>query len=171
MSRTARCLSLLMLSVTLSACGGGGGEAETPAPGPGGGTPAPAPAQVAAREIVLQLRPGHDIAAVAADYRLQPVARFGQRPIHRLQTTGGESVDAVLPQLQADARVLYAEANLVSETPEGRRGSVWAIGEAGDYQSQWVPQALRLPQAHAVSEGAGVRVAVLDTGVDLDHPA
>jgi subtilisin family serine protease len=29
---------------------------------------------------------------------------------------------------------------------------------------------IRLPEAHMVSRGAGVTVAVLDTGVDFAHP-
>jgi thermitase len=37
--------------------------------------------------------------------------------------------------------------------------------------TQWCPNLLRLDQAHAISRGAGVTVAVLDTGIDFDHPA
>lgn len=35
---------------------------------------------------------------------------------------------------------------------------------------QWYVSALRLKQAHAVTRGAGVTVAVVDTGVDASHP-
>ncbi len=47
----------------------------------------------------------------------------------------------------------------------------WDIGEGGQYMAQWAPTALHLAQAHALATGQGVRVAVLDTGVDARHPA
>jgi subtilisin family serine protease len=50
--------------------------------------------------------------------------------------------------------------------------SSWSSGgDEGGYASQWAPDKIRLPEAHTVTRGAGVFVAVLDTGADLDHPA
>jgi hypothetical protein len=157
-------LSTFALAIAVAACGGGGTGPDDPPVG----VP---PAQRASSEVVLQLRPGANIDDIASAYGLTPLAQFGRRPIHRLRIAAGAAVDAVVDDLRDDARILYAEPNLESETPEGRRSSVWAIGEASAYTAQWAPQALRLPQAHAVSRGARVRVAVLDTGIDADHPA
>ena len=67
--------------------------------------------------------------------------------------------------------MLLAEPNVVNSSPEARRNAVWAIGNPQAYAAQWAPAALRLAEAHRLSTGAGVRVAVLDTGVDRDHPA
>jgi subtilisin family serine protease len=39
------------------------------------------------------------------------------------------------------------------------------------FPTQWAPAALRLPEAQAISRGADVIVAILDTGADLSHPA
>jgi subtilisin family serine protease len=64
------------------------------------------------------------------------------------------------------------EGNAENETPEGRRRSGWFVGgDAGTFASQWAPASLRLPEAHTTSVGTGIRVAVLDTGIDLTHPA
>ncbi len=35
---------------------------------------------------------------------------------------------------------------------------------------QWAPQQVRAPQAWATTTGAGVTVAIVDSGVDFDHP-
>ena len=180
--RAAR-LSLLAATVatlaTVAACGGGGGSAgATPGPAPSpapGPAPAPtAPGENAALpgEIVVRLLRSSDFAAVTADFGLTAIDRFGQRPIWQLRVPAGRDTQAVIDALRADPRVLNAEPNYENETPEGRRRTPWATGgDAGTYATQWAPEALRLPAAHALSRGNGIRVAVLDTGIDLTHPA
>jgi thermitase len=67
---------------------------------------------------------------------------------------------------------VYAEPNYIGELPEARQRSSWVVGDGvAGYAAQWAPSALRLPEAHAITSGANVIVAVLDTGVDLNHPA
>ena len=137
---------------------------------PGGSAPPPA---ATGPEIVLQVAPGADIAAVAAAVGATVLDQFGRRPIWRLQLPAGGDAAAAAASLQARADVRYAEPNALNETPEGQRNSFWAIGgDAGTYASQWAPDALGLPAAQAVAGGGtGVRVAVLDTGAELSHPA
>lgn len=161
-----------MLATVLAGCGGGGGSDSGGTTG--GGNPA-GPPPAAATEVVVQLRSGASVDALAAAYGLQVLDQFGRRPIWRLGLPAQASVDATVDALTRDARVLAAEPNVESEAPETsrrNRNDPWAIGgDAGSYATQWAPSALRLSQAHALSQGTGVRVAVLDTGVDLDHPA
>lgn len=38
------------------------------------------------------------------------------------------------------------------------------------YAKQWGPQQVRAEQAWAASRGAGVTIAIVDAGIDLDHP-
>jgi subtilisin family serine protease len=45
------------------------------------------------------------------------------------------------------------------------------VDSIGGSATQWAPAALRLPEAHTVTNGANVTVAILDTGADLSHPA
>lgn len=177
-------LTTLALAGLLFACGGGGGSGgggggscgALLAAAPGGG--AAVPLEAVGNEVVLQLQSSAiDIDDLASDFGLTRLSQFGSRPIHRLRIAAGVDVEAVVAQLVADsARVRYAEPNLVGAAPESRRCSVWTIGEASQFAAQWAPQALRLDAAQALSSGVSaggerVRVAVLDTGVDLAHPA
>lgn len=167
-----RCLSILALAVLPTACGGGGGGGLFG--GGGGGCGAVLALGMNAAEpdeVVLQLRPGQELEPVRVANNLTLIAQFGARPIFRLRVNGADTVDAAVARLQADTtRVMFAEPNLQGQSPESRRCSVWSIGEPSVYTSQWAPDALRLDGAQALSQGTGVRVAVLDTGIDLVHP-
>jgi subtilisin family serine protease len=167
----------LAITVLLGACGGGGDS--PPADGTvggsgsggagGGGVGAANPLEA---DVIVQLRGGADVDALAAANGLTVVDRFGRRPIWRLRVAPGASADAAITALRTDPGVRFAERNIESQTPEGRNTSVWAVGgDAGVYATQWAPQALQLEQAHAASTGEGVRIAVLDTGIDATHPA
>jgi subtilisin family serine protease len=101
-------------------------------------------------------------------------SQFGSRPIYRLKLAVGCSVDAVVARLLGVpvlTGVLLAEANTTNQSPEARRGQPWTVGTPSAYTAQWAPTAMHLPAAHRLTKGAGVKVAVLDTGVDLTHPA
>jgi subtilisin family serine protease len=74
--------------------------------------------------------------------------------------------------MQGDRRLLYAEPNFYGEAPEGGGRGIWAwAGNNPDpIGEQYAADLLNLDVAHALNQGAGVVVAVLDTGVQLDHP-
>jgi hypothetical protein len=167
-------LTRLTAAALIAACGGGedppaaGGGGTGAGSGAGGG-PAVDP-RVA--DVVVPLPTGVAVATVAGRYGLTVVDPFGRHPIWRLRVAPGADAGDAVTALRADADVRFAERNAASETPEGlRRNTVWAIGEASQHTAQWAPTALRLAPAHAVTVGAGIRVAVLDTGADLTHPA
>jgi subtilisin family serine protease len=170
----------------LAACGGGGSEetarAETPASVASAGHATVAgPTAVAGteRELIVMLRANAQVTAVAARHGGVVLDRFGQRPIYRLQWPSAAAADAALNGLRADTEVRFAERNELTDAPEARRQVVWAVRQVvwavgtpvESYREQWVPLALGLEAAHAQSTGAGIRVAVLDTGADLQHPA
>lgn len=170
-------LCTALLATLLSACGGGGTPDDAdPLDAVPDQTASALPTTVAARattaDLVLQLRRAGDITRVASRHGLQVLGQFGQRPIYRVRPGANRTAEAVLAALQQDQEVRFAEPNRASQAPEARRNSVWMIGgDAGLQATQWLAGSLNLAAAHRLSTGQGVRVAVLDTGIDLRHPA
>lgn len=124
------------------------------------------------REVLVKLKSTADLAAIVASSGAVSSTQFGGRPIYRLTLPVSANVDVVVALLAADtARVLLAEPNFVHQSPEGNPTRLWSLGNPAQYAAQWAPTAIKLSQAHAFAKGAGVKVAVLDTGIDPNHPA
>lgn len=126
---------------------------------------------VAPGEILVKLRTGDALAPLLVRHRLALVDRLGTRPLFRLKIVGSGSLSERIAALKLDPAVQLAEANRRQQNPEAKKNNVWAIGTGGAYVTQWAQTAIRLDAALGLASGAGVRVAVLDTGVDRQHPA
>ncbi|MGI8780370.1 MAG: S8 family serine peptidase, partial [Solirubrobacteraceae bacterium] len=108
------------------------------------------------------------------------LARAGVRAERDLPLDGVEVVRArdgraaALSALRADPDVAWAEPNqLRHATADPLAGLLWGLQNTG--QSVWwrhgTPDAdVDAPEAWATTRGAGVTIAVADTGVDLGHP-
>jgi subtilisin family serine protease len=138
------------------------------------------PDAYAAHEVIVRLLPplfGQVDALIqnlAARFGLRVLEKLDTLPIYRLAILNHLLAPPTLAGiLRVLPNVLYAEPNYIGQVPESQRQrSGWAIGGDDEtYHAQWAPQLLRLPEAHTVATGAGVTVAVLDTGVDRNHPA
>jgi subtilisin family serine protease len=166
--RSARLWAWLSAPLLLVACGGGSAPAAPASPS----TPGTPPATASGPQVLVQVALGADIAALAGARGLTVAGQFGRRPIYRLQLPPGADAAAVAAQLAGVAGVVFAEPDALSATPESQRNTIWVIGgDSGSYAAQWAPTTLRLAEAHASSLGSGVRVAVLDTGIEAGHPA
>jgi subtilisin family serine protease len=121
-------------------------------------------------EILVRLRSTTALGPLLTKYQLTLAGQFGARPIYRLGVIGAADMRAKIEALLLEIDVLQAEQNFIQRSPEARRNTAWAIGTPSAYTAQWAPAALRLPEAHALSRGDGIRVAVLDTGIDAAHP-
>jgi subtilisin family serine protease len=110
---------------------------------------------------------------VAAQYALRAVASW---PIKALsmhcvvfEITDGRAVSEVLAALSKDARVLLAQPLQQFHTlTDANAQGVSYNDPLYDLQTNLV--ALGIARAHARAQGAGVRVALIDTGVDSGHP-
>lgn len=129
----------------------------------------------ATTQVVVKLNPlaGATIAAINATYgttTLRPL--LNSAGIYLLQVPNGTTAKALAEAMTGDLRLLYAEPNFVGEAPEGAGRHTWGWGgnDAAPLDSQYAINQLGLPAAWQTSRGAGVVVAVLDSGMQLAHP-
>lgn len=104
---------------------------------------------------------------IEGKYHLREVSAWPIEPLHMhcavLQIPDGADRDALLAALSADPRIRLAQPLQTFETrTEGYNDPYFGL-QRGFSQ-------MHLPDAHSLSRGEGVRVAVVDTGADLLHP-
>ncbi|HLA20365.1 MAG TPA: S8 family serine peptidase [Pseudolabrys sp.] len=91
------------------------------------------------------------------------------RTLQRWRIDGARSVRNTLRALTRYARISAAQANLSYLGQQGRPASTRET-TADAAAAQYVVSKLRLLEAHRISSGADVLVAVLDSQIDTRHP-
>ena len=134
------------------------------------------PASASAAELIVRRDPGLS-AGQRADLRADAGVKFERMlalPNAELVTVPAERVPDALAAMNANPDVRYAEPvahfSVATEEPNDPWFSrQWALDNTG--QLSGTPDAdMDVPEAWDITRGAGTTVAVVDTGVDLDHP-
>jgi len=129
---------------------------------------------VLAGQVVITLAAGASPDSVVADRGGTILEWEDEEQFATLSPPPGLSVSAYIARLLADPRVVTAEPNESLEDAESRQQSFAfddGFGSPTTYREQSASRTIGLDEAQAVSLGAGVRIAILDTGADLTHPA
>jgi thermitase len=132
-------------------------------------------------QVIVKLNPiiGATIEEINAEYGSTTLdGYFSNKDIYLLRTPSNKDAETFAQDLANDVqnRVLYAEPNFIAETAEGdarmrARGISASSVSPGQYPQKDLDKNLGLSCAAGISQGGGIRVAVLDTGAQLDHPA
>jgi len=135
-------------------------------------TALPAAARASAGDEIVVMRDG---GLTRAERAQAGVSAAHDLPLAGVEVvSAGDDRAAALAALRADPDVAWAEPNRPRRlSAEPLAGVLWGLNNTG--QSVWwrrgTPDAdIDAPQAWALSRGAGLTVAVADTGVDAGHP-
>jgi len=124
-------------------------------------------------QVVARLATGVLSTTLASQYGLIPLQTLlASGNIHLFQTADDQE-ETIVAQLSADsAQVIWAELNYVGGIPEGDGYKTWHWGgdDASGYSNQNAFTQINLTTTLDTYQGQGTIIAVLDTGVDLDHP-
>ncbi|HEY1309762.1 MAG TPA: S8 family serine peptidase [Pseudolabrys sp.] len=85
--------------------------------------------------------------------------------LYRWRVPSGISVPRAVQALQGDARVTSVQPNYLFTMQQGEP----AAPQEGD-AAQYELAKLHLPQAHTLAKGDKILIAVIDSGVDVNHP-
>ncbi|MGI8649493.1 MAG: S8 family serine peptidase [Rubrobacter sp.] len=132
-------------------------------------------------EIVVKINPRSNATIEQINSTYETTTRdavLASGKIYLLEAPENLSADDLSETMETDTRLLYAEPNYAIESPEGnpRRHAARSTdyrpvqSSEPDYSAQYAIGAIRLGTAHRTEDGAGTTVAVLDTGVQGNHP-
>jgi serine protease len=146
----------------------------------------PAASADASTRLSVLADPGAPRAAATAPATARAAAAGAVRVVRRVPEIGLTEVEVVRPgDVAAVTRGLRSAAGVATVQRVGRfsyRAPTvvpddptlvdleTAPGTAPDTPVQWWAYGLRLPTAWGIARGGGIRVGVIDSGVDADHP-
>ncbi|HLF25876.1 MAG TPA: S8 family serine peptidase [Anaerolineae bacterium] len=125
-------------------------------------------------EVVVRLKPGVSINTITNRYNASVLSTLAENNVFFLRLNNGQTADALLPTLNADLDLYYAEPNYYAD-PLSSGGQMYIGGHdinlhGGAGTDTWAWNQIGLPAAQTISTGQGLIVAVLDTGLAPDHP-
>jgi len=132
--------------------------------------------QFGSSEIIVRLKTDTISQTIASRYNLFAESTvLSSGDIYKFASFNPRSqhVQQIVNDMADDSEIIWAERNAVGRLPiEGDRQRSWAWGSAdADFENQSAYEQINLALAHSKYLGDGTVIAVLDTGVDLNHPA
>jgi len=131
--------------------------------------------QIATGEINLKMKNGYKVSEIMEEYsfEIKPSSITSLFFTLSNKNISTEELFKIVGKLQMDKRVEFAEPNFIRElkpfTNDPFFASQWAIKNQG-YLGGTVGADMKVEQAWNYSTGSGIKVAIIDEGVDLTHP-
>lgn len=137
-------------------------------------------------EVVVKLKSGVNIETILERYDATQFSLLAETNLYFLKLNEQDASE-LLPVLNDDSDLYYAEPNYYTESPTGQlrfiNGHMAYVGallryinghdedipSPPDGDPYWAWQRINLPDAGRISDGSGVVVAILDTGLAADH--
>jgi thermitase len=157
-------LIAIVVALSVALCGIGTAFAQSPTPR----SASPVRGDYAPGEVLVKFKPSSassDTLGALADQGLYVADSVAPLGVFKLTVESGREIE-VIGALRARADVLYAEPNYIVYAQEMIPNDEW-------YPSQWGLPKISAPQAWDIvstTGGAGVVIAVVDSGIDLKHP-
>lgn len=112
-------------------------------------------------------RARHTLKAVEHDYGLREINAWPIEALHMhcavLRIPEGAERDDLLAKLRNDPRVRLAQPLQTFQTRSAAYNDPYLSLQRGF-------QEMNVAEAHTISRGEGVRISIIDTGADIDHP-
>ena len=127
-------------------------------------------------ELICAMEQGYNIDSLCARYGVTYLESlgtgYGSYFCYLLSIQPDMSVDSLANIIAAAPGVIDCTPNYVMQAPEPvqRSQPFLDVGGPGDVQAQHALSQLHLWGAHQKSTGLGIKVAVIDVGVDASHP-
>lgn len=132
------------------------------------------------REVVVKLKRGKSISAITARYGISMLEKSRGSEEYRLGLPPNSDIAQKLAQMTLDSDLVFAAPNYVYQSPEVLESSMGFVDSTNPpyvsgqspspYYSQPQVMNLNLAGAQTYTYGGGVKVAVIDTGIDSSHP-
>lgn len=124
-------------------------------------------------ELVCQVFDSAYIEIINSTYNTTTIEYLSHIECFHLMTAQGVDAESLGVVIEADTNVLYCDANYLLNAPEAVQGSqpfIDDVGTAEAVYSQPASLSLSLPSIHTSTTGAGIKVAVIDVGINNTHP-
>lgn len=128
-------------------------------------------------DLVVRLHSGVSIETITSRYKVSLESTLlNSANIHRLRSPNprGAYMISTAEKLAEDSDVIWAELNFIGTIPVQGHPHLtwgWSVENNDQYVNQGATEQIQLPTNRSQLLGDGVIIAILDTGVDLDHPA
>jgi subtilisin family serine protease len=123
-------------------------------------------------ELIIKLAAGYEIGPINLQYGTVTKGHQLETDIYLLRVPAGRDVETLAIEIATEPGVSYCSPNYYMSAPEGLQGSSPFLDQQvkGDVELQPAATTLQLPSAQEYADGSGVKIALIDGGVDITHP-